>query len=164
VRAGDDEVEATLPGVRQDLRRGRTRDELCRHRADPKKEGPLAVANPACCEACPREAVIYGYRTELLAEAKRRIAAEPERYNGHVYGEKEGGGTQVLYLTAADVSFQDLGLPALPDRSAAQFSERVSHAPYLHGITPFVLYAGMAWVIRRNKQKEEQKEHEEGTR
>ena len=27
--------------------------ELCRHRADPKREGALAVANPACAEVCP---------------------------------------------------------------------------------------------------------------
>lgn len=129
--------------------------ELCRHRADPKKEGPRAVANPACCEVCPREAVIYGYRGELLAEAKRRLAAEPGRYNGKVYGEKDGGGTQVLYLAAAGVSFQELGLPALQARSAAQFSESVSHAPYLYGFTPIALYAGLSFFIRRNKRKEE---------
>ena len=129
--------------------------ELCRHRADPAKSGPLAVANPACVEACPREAVVYGLRTDLLAEAKRRLAAEPERYNGRVYGEKEGGGTQVLYLAAAGVPFARLGLPDLPERSAAQFSESVSHAPYLHGATPIVLYAALSIVIRRNVRKEE---------
>jgi Fe-S-cluster-containing dehydrogenase component len=139
--------------------------ELCRHRADPAKAGPLAVANPACCEACPREAVVYGFRRELLAEAKRRIAAEPGRYSAHVYGEKEGGGTQVLYLAAAGVSFEQLGLPSLPERSAAQLSESVSHAPYLHGFTPIALYAGFAWVIRRNKRKEAAAERGgEGTR
>jgi len=135
--------------------------ELCRHRADPSKEGPLAVANPACAEVCPREAVIYGRRKELLAEAKRRIAADPGRYNGHVYGEIEGGGTQVLYLAAAGVSFQQLGLPDLPARSAAQFSETVSHTPYLYGVTPIALYAGLSFVIRRNKRKEEAAEHAE---
>src|SRR5512139_3594742 len=85
--------------------------ELCRHRKDPARPGALAVANPACCEVCPREAVIYGRRSELLAEAKRRVAADPGRYNAHVYGEKEGGGTQVLYLAAAGTTFQQLGLP-----------------------------------------------------
>jgi NAD-dependent dihydropyrimidine dehydrogenase PreA subunit len=135
--------------------------ELCRHRARPGAAGPLAIANPACCEACPREAVIYGWRRELLAEAKRRLAAEPARYNGRVYGEKEGGGTQVLYLAPAGVTFQQLGLPALPDRSAAQFSESVSHAPYFHGVTPIALYAAMAFVIRRNTRKQDAAEHRE---
>jgi len=130
--------------------------ELCKHRADPSREGPLAAGNPACCEACPREAVIYGKRAELLAEARRRIAAEPARYNDHIYGESDGGGTQVLYLAAAAIGFGQLGFPDLPEESSASFSEGVSHAPYLHGITPVALYAAMAFVIRRKKKRDEE--------
>jgi Fe-S-cluster-containing dehydrogenase component len=136
--------------------------ELCRHRRDGTKTGPLAVANPACCEACPAEAVVYGYRGALLAEAKARIARDPERYGPHVFGEKDGGGTQVLYLAPAGVAFKQLGLPELPEESSAHFSESVSHAPYLHGVTPIALYAAMAFVIKRNKQKEEAEHGEEG--
>lgn len=137
--------------------------ELCRHRADPGKEGPLAVANPACAEVCPRDAVVYGWRRDLLDEARRRIAAEPARYLAHVYGELEGGGTQVLYLTSPDAPFVKLGLPELPARSAAEFSETVSHAPYLHGLTPVALYAGVAWLVRRNQRKEEAERGQEDT-
>jgi Fe-S-cluster-containing dehydrogenase component len=136
--------------------------ELCRQRAVPDAEGPLAVANPACCEVCPRQAIVYGKRAELLAEAKRRVAADPDRYEPKVFGEHDGGGTQVLYLAPKGVSFQQLGFPALSDRSAAQFSESVSHAPYLHGFTPIALYAAMAFVIDRNKKKEEAGHGEEG--
>jgi Fe-S-cluster-containing dehydrogenase component len=128
--------------------------ELCRHRADEKKGGALAVANPACCEVCPRGAVIYGEREQLLAEARARQAARPEAYNAHVYGSSEGGGTQVLYLTAKGVDFRQLGLPSLPEESSAHFSESVSHAPYLMGVTPIALYAAMAFVINRNQRKE----------
>jgi Fe-S-cluster-containing dehydrogenase component len=130
--------------------------ELCRHRGDPKKDGPLAVANPACCEVCPREAVVYGKRDALLAEAKRRLAADPGRYNAKVFGEKDGGGTQVLYLAPKDVTFAQLGLPELPERSSAELSESVSHAPYLHGLTPIALYAGLAFVINRNRKKDDE--------
>jgi hypothetical protein len=98
--------------------------------------------------------VTFGYRKELLAEAKRRIADHPEQYEPKVFGEKDGGGTQVLYLAAKGVTFEQMGFPALGERSAAQFSESVSHAPYLHGITPIALYAAMAFVIDRNKKKE----------
>lgn len=126
--------------------------ELCRHRARPEAGAadPLSKANPGCCEVCPAGAVIYGKRSELLAEARRRVAASPAKYNAQVYGEKEGGGTQVLYLAPAGVSFRDLGLPELPEKSSAAFSEGVGHAPYLYGITPVALYAGMALLIAKN--------------
>jgi Fe-S-cluster-containing dehydrogenase component len=128
--------------------------ELCRHRADPKRPGALAVANPACAEVCPRQAVIYGYRGELLAEAKRRIAASPRRYAASVFGETEGGGTQVLVLAGAGVTWEQLGLPKLTARSPAQFSESVSHAPYLYGFTPLALYAAFSLLLLRNQRKE----------
>ncbi|HTN51816.1 MAG TPA: hydrogenase 2 operon protein HybA [Anaeromyxobacter sp.] len=136
--------------------------ELCRHRADPKKTGPLAVANPACCEVCPRGAVIYGKRADLLAQAKQRIAADSKRYNPHIYGETEGGGTQVMYLAPPALTFKQLGLPELPEESSAHFSETMSHRPYLHGLTPIALYAAMAFVINRNKKAEEAGHGEEG--
>jgi Fe-S-cluster-containing dehydrogenase component len=128
--------------------------ELCRHRADPARTGALAVANPACAEACPREAVVYGFRRDLLEEAHRRLAAERRRYAPTIYGERDGGGTQVLYLTAAGMTFDRLGFPTLRARSAAQLSESVSHAPYLHGLTPVALYAGLSFLVRRNTLRE----------
>ena len=33
---------------------------------------------PACIEACPNQATVFGARDELLAEAHRRLAAEPD--------------------------------------------------------------------------------------
>jgi NAD-dependent dihydropyrimidine dehydrogenase PreA subunit len=131
--------------------------ELCRHRADPAHGGPRAVANPACAEVCPAEAVMFGRRADLLTEAWRRISAEAGRYTPRVYGESDGGGTQVLYLAAAGVSFQDLGLPELPSQSPASLSETVSHAPYLHGLTPIALYAAAAAIMLRNRKRAEEK-------
>jgi Fe-S-cluster-containing dehydrogenase component len=128
--------------------------ELCRHRGDEKKSGPLAQANPACAEVCPRGAVIFGEREELLSQARARVAASPDAYNPQVYGVTEGGGTQVLYLAAKGVRFEQLGLPRLPEESNAHFSESVSHAPYLMGVTPIALYAAMAFVINRNQKKD----------
>ncbi|MGC4122622.1 MAG: hydrogenase 2 operon protein HybA [Myxococcales bacterium] len=128
--------------------------ELCRRHADSNATGPTKVANPACARTCPAEAVIFGYRTDLLAEAHKRLAEDPEAYSGKVYGESDGGGTGVLYLAPKDVTFGQLGFPELPEYSNAYLSEKVSHAPYLGGITPLALYAAAAFVVRRNKAKE----------
>jgi len=60
------------------------------------------LEQPACTSACPVGATIYGERTELLKVAKQRILNEPEKYLDKIYGEKEVGGTNVLYITAKD--------------------------------------------------------------
>ncbi len=117
--------------------------ELCRHR----QEGP------ACCEVCPRGAVIYGKRTALLAEARRRIAAQPGKYfEDRAYGEVEGGGTHVLYLSPAGVSFQALGLPALPSRPAPELSETIQHGIYQGAIAPIALLAAFTITARRARR------------
>jgi formate dehydrogenase iron-sulfur subunit len=63
---------------------------------------------PACSTACPSEALLFGEREALIKEGHRRIGTHPGRYYPEVYGEKIGGGTSKLYLTA--VSFEALGL------------------------------------------------------
>ena len=89
--------------------------ELCRHRGDEKKAGPLALANPACAEVCPRGAVIYGEREELLAEARRRVAAEPGGATTRTStASTEGGGTQVLYLAARASASSSSACPGCP--------------------------------------------------
>jgi hypothetical protein len=105
---------------------------------------------------------MFGRRADLLAEAWRRISAEPGRYAPRVYGESEGGGTQALYLAAAGVSFEDLGLPELPNQSPASLSETVSHAPYLHGLTPIALYAAAAAIVLRNRRRADEEPADRG--
>ena len=78
------EWEQPVPYVRKCI--------LCYHRLD---QGRV----PACVEACPEEATIFGDRAELLAEAERRVQAEPQRYRNTIYGHHEVGGTSVLYVS-----------------------------------------------------------------
>lgn len=132
--------------------------ELCRHRIEgaalseqdgytryPKGHGP------ACCEVCPREAVIYGKRTELLQEAKRRIEAEPGKYfEDRVYGEFDGGGTQVLYLS--HVPFEKLGLPTLGNQGVPRTAYSIQEGLYKGFIAPVAAYAVLAGVMLRNRR------------
>ena len=118
--------------------------ELCRHRLAEGKE-------PACTEVCPRQAVIFGTRADLLREAHARIGAAPTRYMPTVYGEHEAGGTQVLYLSASGVSFASLGLPTLGDQAIPYFTENLQHAVYQGFIAPVALYGALAVVMFRNR-------------
>jgi len=99
--------------------------DLCASRL---AEGEL----PACVENCPAEALTFGRRSELLAEAHRRIAEEPEKYEHHIYGEREAGGTSWLYLAAT--KFEDLGFPGELER----YSYPALTKEFLYGV-PVVL-------------------------
>lgn len=117
--------------------------ELCRHR--------LAVGQePACTEVCPRKAVIFGKRSDLLQEAKRRLAAEPDKYVPKIYGETDGGGTQVLYLS--HVPFEKLGLPPLGDQPAPALVQSIQHTVYRGFVAPAALYAVLGVVMLRNRR------------
>jgi len=109
---------------------------------------------PGCCQSCPKEAVIYGKYTDLMADAKARIARYPDRYWGpdgtpKIFGEHDGGGTQVLYLAGLD--FAKLGLPDLGDESAGGIAQKVQHGVYKGFIAPIALYAILAGVMIKNR-------------
>jgi Fe-S-cluster-containing dehydrogenase component len=129
--------------------------ELCRHRGDARKAGALKVANPACCEVCPREAVVYGTCGELKELAHRRMKADPERYNAKIYGDTDAGGTAVMYLTARGVSFEDLGLPRLTEEALPIMSERIQHGIYKWFAGPVALYGLLAWSVWRSKKHQD---------
>ncbi|WP_242343301.1 4Fe-4S dicluster domain-containing protein [Anaeromyxobacter terrae] len=86
-----------------------------------QKRFAAAIALPACVKQCPAGALKFGDREELLREARERMAASPGKYVDHVYGEREAGGTNMLYLASvpfAELGFPQVGTDALPRRSA----------------------------------------------
>jgi Fe-S-cluster-containing dehydrogenase component len=126
--------------------------ELCRHRyADGR--------GAACAEACPRDAVRFGRRAALLAEARRRIEERPGTYHPGIYGEREGGGTGVLVLAA--VPFEVLGLPALGPEPVPALGERIQHGIYQGFVAPTALFAALAFTIWRNRRQPGAGEHHE---
>jgi formate dehydrogenase iron-sulfur subunit len=130
----------------------------------------------ACVAACPRQATIQGSRDDLLAEAHRRIAAQPDLYLHRVNGETDIGGTSVLYISDIPLGFlgwqQDSQLETPPAASpgwpAPGPEENMGQEP-LPKLTwaslskvPFeflgmgALMFGVYWVIDRRMKKEQQ--------
>jgi len=125
--------------------------ELCNHRL---AEGKI----PACCEVCPREAVIYGKYDELLTEAHKRLDDSPGRYVDKIYGEFDGGGTQVLYLS--HVPFDKLGLPELGSEPVPKLNRTIQHGVYKGMIAPAALYVVLGAVMLRNRKSGSKVNHE----
>lgn len=74
---------------------------------------------PVCVETCG-DALYFGTRRELIAEARKRIAEWPEMYIDKIYGETTAGGTGYLYLAPVphnevgfDSRIQNSSYPAL---------------------------------------------------
>ncbi len=50
---------------------------------------------PACVEACPKGAIKFGSRDEMLKMAQNRA----RQIGGYIYGDKENGGTSTFYVS-----------------------------------------------------------------
>lgn len=114
---------------------------------------------PGCVSACPKEALTYGKREDLIEVARERMKKNPGRYVKHIYGEKEMGGTNWLYLAGAE-GFgalgmrEDLGSKSVPEISAGPLSV----VPMVAALWPALL--GGVWAMNKRKEKvaeEEQK-------
>ncbi len=115
---------------------------------------------PACVEACPMEALTFGYRNDLLRVARKRIRDTPGRYEKAVYGEFEAGGTSWLYISP--VPFEQAG-----------FDIHVPRQPILNYVKDFLavvpmvltiwpgLFAGIYLLARANKTHKNTNDHED---
>jgi formate dehydrogenase iron-sulfur subunit len=109
------------------------------------------LAQPACTKACPTEATIFGDREELIAEARRRIRDEPDRYIDHIWGEHEVGGTSVLYLS--DVDLATAGWPVGLDESARPvLARKVLHTVPWTFAGVAVAMTGIHWITKRREE------------
>jgi formate dehydrogenase iron-sulfur subunit len=111
---------------------------------------------PGCIKACPSGALKLGDRQELLAEARRRIAAEPSRYIDRIYGEKEAGGTSWLYL--AGIPFEKLGFPTrFPNAGLFGAPQGFGGAPArrggrLAGLVAAAIGFALTWIVQRRDE------------
>ena len=111
--------------------------------------------SPACMEACPYEAMTFGERDDLLADAHQRIQAQPDTYLPHVYGETEMGGTCVLYIS--DVPLDSLGWPdEVGAKPLSAFTQPVMNATPAVALTVLGGVSALTWIIqRRNRMARE---------
>ncbi|MCG6962030.1 MAG: 4Fe-4S dicluster domain-containing protein [Acidobacteria bacterium] len=119
------------------------------------------LEQPACTAACPTKATVFGEREALLAEARRRLAAEPERYIQHIWGEHEVGGTSVLYLS--DVPLDEAGWPrTLGDHPRPKLAREVlGTVPWTFAGVAVACY-GVHWTLdRRRKVAAAEHSHED---
>lgn len=119
------------------------------------KEGKL----PGCVEICPREALVFGDRNNLIKHARMRIDKHPDQYVDHIYGEYEMGGTSWLYLSS--VPFNEIGMREdLGTHSAPELtSGALSAVPIVVGLWP-VLLTGV-YAISKRKDKISQEEQDQ---
>lgn len=106
---------------------------------------------PACIEACPTKAVIFGTRSEMLAEAKRRIAAQPDRYFDKVYGEFEVGGTSFLLI--ANQSPDKMALPDPGTTELPVISNQIMGATIPFALSWATMLTGIMGVVKFRQKR-----------
>ncbi len=115
------------------------------------KEGQL----PACVEACPYGATIFGTRAEMCKIATERFAANPGKYyqqpgqsEPELYGWNEVGGTSVLYISDISLAFlgwqSNLGNQPIP---ALTWGALTKVPPLALGVAAAM--SGIYWIIGR---------------
>jgi hypothetical protein len=116
-------------------------------------ERQLKGEPPACSEACPSGATLFGKKRDLLEIARTRIYTEPDKYVHKIYGEHEVGGTGWLFLMGAPE--EKLGLRS--NLGTTPYPELTSG--FLYGVPlVFVLWPslliGLNYLIKDSKVSE----------
>ncbi len=113
---------------------------------------------PGCVESCPKGALVFGRRDELLRIARERIRKHPERYVNHIYGEQEMGGTNWLYISGVPFEAigmrEDLGITPAPQLTTGALSV----VPAVVGLWPLFLTGAYAITKRKEQIAAEERE------
>jgi Fe-S-cluster-containing dehydrogenase component len=112
---------------------------------------------PACAEACPGDALTFGTRRELIAEARKRIFESPKDYVNQIFGEEVAGGTGILFLSPAP--FNEIGFNTKLQNSSypALTKGFLYSVPSVDVLLPPLLLA-IYEATKNNKSKDEDNE------
>ena len=100
---------------------------------------------PACAQVCPREAIIFGRKSDLLRLARWKMKNNPGKYVEHIYGEHEVGGTSWLYLSAEP--FETVGFPKLGTVAPPRLTEAIQHGLFQYFAAPIILYGVLGAIM-----------------
>ena len=110
---------------------------------------------PYCVQTCPSQAIKFGERDQLLADAQARVAVLKARYpNAHVYGQSQLGGLGLLMIL-----LDKPGVYALPDKpivaAPIQWHERIVRPLTLPLAALSVAFTGFSFIIARREHLRE---------
>lgn len=71
---------------------------------------------PACIEICPEKVQTIGPRSEIMAKAQTRA----KEINGYIYGDKENGGTNTIYVSPVPFDQIDRAVQTKIDQVVAE--------------------------------------------
>ena len=108
---------------------------------------------PACSEACPEGATLFGKRRELMEIARERIYKNPDRYHPRIYGEHEAGGTAWLFLSG--VPFEQVGFRGdIGSKSYPEMTTGFLYAvPHIFILWPTFLF-GLSYLSKRGGKED----------
>ncbi len=121
-----------------------------------------AGGSPWCVTTCPAQALKYGDREEILAEAKERVAALKDRYpKAQVYGETQAGGLGLILVLPDDPETLDIPADPPPTPVVTDVWKNVVQPVSMGATVLAAAGAGVLGIIARKNHMAELREIEE---
>jgi Fe-S-cluster-containing dehydrogenase component len=104
---------------------------------------------PACVQACPTDALVFGQKTTIIQKAIQRKT----QINGYLYGDVDNkplGGTGFIYV--ADVKLQTLGIPEVSEQTSIDIPVMTNSKLLIIPAIAGSLFYLAAWRKRRMEE------------